>query len=205
MSKAKPKAKTVEDLMKKTLFTKDAIECLLKMFKKYTSKNKKVDKSKFQDMLYAEFAFTHDLLMERIFTAFDSDGDGFIDEEEWVIGFNIYLANGIDEKKMKFAFRVYDLKNEGVFTRESMYYFLKDCFYKAVIEEDPDEAPKDLVEMMMKMMDKGKVQKVSYEDFESAVKKESLLLEFLGYFFPEKKYADKFCTLIGGGKNPWRI
>ncbi|XP_033762067.1 EF-hand calcium-binding domain-containing protein 1-like [Pecten maximus] len=209
MSRSKPKAKMVEDLAKKTRFKKDAVQCLLMMFREYATEVKnadkpQVDKSKFRDMLQAEFSLTDNVLMDRVFQAFDMDRDTVINEEEWVVGFSVYLSKELDEKKLKFMFRVYDFKDEGSITRESMFYFLKDSFVWTVIsEEDADEAPKDLVEIVLKKMDLDKDQRVSYEDFAKVVKEEPLLLEFLGQCLPEAQCVDRFCTLLTGDKSPW--
>lgn len=195
--------------MRKTQLRKDAVECLMMMFREMATKSKNADrlyveKSRFKEMLYKEFAMTDDSLNERVFTAFDADRDQCISEEEWVIGFSIYLSKENDEKKLRFMFRAYDIKDEGYITRESMFYFLKGCFAMAVVsEEDAEEAPKDLVEIALKKLDFDKDSKVSYGDFAQIVSEEPLLIECLGTCLPQPHVIKKFSTLIAGDKSPW--
>ncbi|OWF42597.1 EF-hand calcium-binding domain-containing protein 1-like [Mizuhopecten yessoensis] len=207
MSRSKPKAKMVEDLMKKTKYKKDVVECLLKMFRVYDTKLKniekfRVEKSKFRYMLQAVFCLTDDILMDRVFRAFDTDSDGSICEEEWVIGFSVFLSKDVDDRKTKFVFRAYDLKDEGYITREAMFYFLKNCLVKTPTEEDPDEGPKELVEILLKILDLDRDGRVSYDEFATGVKEDPMLLESLGRCLPEQQYVDQFYSFLSGDKTP---
>ncbi|XP_042328609.1 EF-hand calcium-binding domain-containing protein 1 isoform X3 [Sceloporus undulatus] len=85
------------------------------------------------------------------------------------------------------CFEVYDLNSDGYISREEMFHMLKNSLLKQPSEEDPDEGIKDLVEITLKKMDYDHDGKLSYVDFEKAVRDENLLLEAFGPCLPDMK------------------
>uniref|UniRef100_A0A1A8G2Q9 EF-hand calcium binding domain 1 n=1 Tax=Nothobranchius korthausae TaxID=1143690 RepID=A0A1A8G2Q9_9TELE len=122
---------------------------------------------------------------------FDKDRDGFLSLEEWLKGMTVFLRGTLEEK-IKYAFSVYDLNEDGEMSREEMFYFLKDTLPGLPPEENLEEAVKFLVEIPMKRMDTNKDGLVSLEEFEAAVKKENLLLEAFGPCLPDTMTTRKF-------------
>lgn len=57
-------------------------------------------------------------------------------------------------------------------------------------EEDPDEGIRDLSELALKKLDVDRDGKISFQDYETAVKEEPLLLEAFGQSLP----TDENCT-----------
>ncbi|XP_048462352.1 calaxin isoform X2 [Rhincodon typus] len=90
------------------------------------------------------------------------------------------------------CFEVFDLNGDGFISREEMFHMLKSSLIKQPTEEDPDEGVKDLVEIALKKMDYDHDNKVSYADFEKAVKVDNLLLEAFGSCLPDSKSALAF-------------
>ncbi|XP_054847924.1 calaxin isoform X3 [Eublepharis macularius] len=90
------------------------------------------------------------------------------------------------------CFDVYDLNSDGYVSREEMFHMLKNSLLKQPSEEDPDEGIKDLVEITLKKMDYDHDGKLSYADFEKAVREENLLLEAFGPCLPDMKCAMAF-------------
>ncbi|OWF51891.1 EF-hand calcium-binding domain-containing protein 1-like [Mizuhopecten yessoensis] len=200
-AKARSRRKLVDDLHRKSHFGVPEVERLLKMHQKNAGTHGKSDKPKmerqrFADLLYEEFKMTDDVLMDRIFRAFDVDADGYLSDEEWVLGFSTFLKGSLEEK-MKYTFKVYDQNADGFISREEMFQFLKNSLVTQQTEEDPDEGIKELVELLLKKMDDDHDSKLSLKDFEQAVQEEPLLLELLGPCLPSRKFTEKFLTLIG--------
>ena len=81
---------------------------------------------------------TDDMLMDRIFRAFDRDNDSNICMEEWIHGLSVFLRGSLEEQ-MSYCFNVYDLNSNGYITREEMFQMLKHSLIKQPTEEDPDE------------------------------------------------------------------
>ncbi|XP_048366335.1 calaxin isoform X3 [Sphaerodactylus townsendi] len=122
----------------------------------------------------------------RVFRAFDKDNDSCVSVTEWVEGLSIFLRGTLEEK-IKYCFDVYDLNSDGYISREEMFHMLKNSLLKQPSEEDPDEGIKDLVEITLKKMDYDHDGKLSYTDFEKAVRDENLLLEAFGPCLPDMK------------------
>merc|ERR1712035_171432 len=166
---------------KKLRFDRTEIEKLLIKFTKLTTGNQKqlIDRNQFRDLLHDSFCMTEEILMDRVFRAFDEDLDGFISMKDWVQGLSTFLRGSLEEKT-KYTFKVYDLNGDGFISREEMFQLLKNCLVKQPAEEDPDEGVKELVEITLKKMDIDKDSKLSKGDFESSVQSEQLLLEAFG-------------------------
>ncbi|XP_045168994.1 calaxin-like [Mercenaria mercenaria] len=189
-------------------FTKQEIERLLQLFKEFTKaqtievKRGKggLDRNRFRDILHQHFEMTDDVLMDKVFRAFDSDNDGYISDEEWVIGMAIFLKGTIEEQS-RFCFGVYSTRGEdGYISREEMYLLLKNCLVQHHQEEDAEEMQKDLVELAIKKIDFDHDGKVSVEDYMNSVKQETLLIEALGPCLPTPKCKDTFLELVADDK-----
>nr|XP_015814244.2 calaxin [Nothobranchius furzeri] len=150
-----------------------------------------VDRLKFKVYLHDMFRLSKEKMTDGIFRVFDKDRDGFLSLEEWLKGMTVFLRGTLEEK-IKYAFSVYDLNEDGEMSREEMFYFLKDTLPGLPPEENLEEAVKFLVEIPMKRMDTNKDGLVSLEEFEAAVKKENLLLEAFGPCLPDTMTTRKF-------------
>ncbi|XP_035039305.2 EF-hand calcium-binding domain-containing protein 1-like [Hippoglossus stenolepis] len=143
-----------------------------------------LDRNRFRTLLYNKFGMTDDLIMDRVFRTFDKDNDSFVNEKEWIEGLCIFLRGTLDEK-IKYCFNVYDLNSDNYISREKMFHMLKDSLIRQPSEEDPDEGVKELVEMTLKKMDYDHDGRLSFDDFNKAVKEENLLLEAFGTCLPD--------------------
>ncbi|XP_074048915.1 calaxin-like isoform X1 [Macrotis lagotis] len=180
-----------------THFNKDEMECLVKLFYSFMDKGDEqdiqggLDRTEFRNILHNVFGMTDDMLMNRVFGAFDKDNDSQINTTEWVEGLSIFLR-GTFEEKVKYCYQVYYLNGEGYISQEVMFDLLKNSLLRHTVEEDPEEGIKELVELTMKKMDCDNDGKLSYEDFEQAVKKDHLLLEVFGPCLPESEKCLEF-------------
>ncbi|KAF7649444.1 hypothetical protein LDENG_00141400 [Lucifuga dentata] len=179
-------------------FRKPETECLIRGFNGLLGESSVpgkavtgLDRGKFRSILHSTFGITDDMMLDAVFRTFDKDNDGLVNMEEWIEGLSVLLRGTLDEK-IKYCFYVYDLNGDKYISREEMLHMLKDCFIKLPVEDDPDEAVKDLVEITLKMMDYDKDGRLSYEDFEQAVRKENLLLEAFGPCLPDTAHILKF-------------
>ncbi|XP_060085839.1 calaxin-like [Ylistrum balloti] len=205
-AKARSRRKLVEDLHRKSHFEIHEVELLLKLHQRNAdtpgkSDKPKIDRQKFADILYEEFKLTDDVLNDRIFRAFDVDADGYLSEEEWVLGLSTFLKGSIEEK-LKYTFKVYDQNADGFISREEMFQFLKNSIITQQTEEDPDEGIKELIEVILKLADCDHDSKLSLKDYEQTILEENLLLELLGPCLPLPKYTNKFLSSIGCDVTP---
>ncbi|XP_069715731.1 calaxin isoform X2 [Phaenicophaeus curvirostris] len=138
-------------------FNRSEVECLIKLFDMLVAKSSGrstavgFDQNMFRDALHCTFGMTDDILMDRVFCIFDRDHDNCINVMEWVEGLSIFLRGTLEER-IKYCFEVYDLNQDGYISREEMFQLLKNSFLKHPSEEDPNEAAKDLIDIVMKLM-----------------------------------------------------
>ncbi|KAL0961897.1 hypothetical protein UPYG_G00333100 [Umbra pygmaea] len=169
---------------------KTEAECLIHLFNRHLEDQSDrrvgngLDRGTFRNILHKTFGMTDDMIMDRVFRAFDKDNDSYVGVKEWIEGLSIFLRGTLDEK-IKYCFDVYDLNGDGYISREEMFHLLKSCLIRQPTEEDPDEGIKDLVELTLKKMDYDHDGKLSYADFEKAVNDENLLLEAFGTCLPD--------------------
>uniref|UniRef100_A0A8C9NSY0 EF-hand calcium binding domain 1 n=1 Tax=Spermophilus dauricus TaxID=99837 RepID=A0A8C9NSY0_SPEDA len=183
-------------------FNKSEVTCLIKLFYNLVGDVAErpvavvgLDRNAFRNILHVTFGMTDDMIMDRVFRTFDKDNDGCINVSEWVNGLTVFLRGSLDEK-MKYCFEVFDLNGDGFISKEEMFHMLKNSLLKQPSEEDPDEGIKDLVEITLKKMviililnDDGKI---SFADYEKAVREETLLLEAFGPCLPDPKSQMEF-------------
>ncbi len=89
-----------------------------------------MDRKLFRQFLHSSFNMTDDILMDRIFKYFNTNNDGDITRDEWIMGFNIFLKGaccrqlnvssylsklltGTIEEQMIYCFTIYDLNDDG--------------------------------------------------------------------------------------------
>uniref|UniRef100_A0A8C2UX88 EF-hand calcium-binding domain-containing protein 1-like n=1 Tax=Chinchilla lanigera TaxID=34839 RepID=A0A8C2UX88_CHILA len=177
-------------------FKKSEVECLIKLFHSFLEKtgNTGLDQSTFREILHDVFGMTDDMLMNRVFYAFDRNKDNYVNVEEWVRGLSVFLR-GTFEEKLKFCFEVYYLNGDGYISREEIFDMLKNSIHQESHEEDADEGVRELVDLILTKMDYDNDGKVSFTDFERAVRQDQLLLEVFGPCLPEAKNCLHFEAL----------
>ncbi|XP_025895248.1 EF-hand calcium-binding domain-containing protein 1 [Nothoprocta perdicaria] len=179
-------------------FNRKEVERLIKLFNTLAAESRErfaaaagLDRNMFRNILHCTFGMMDDMIMDRVFRAFDKDNDSCISVVEWVEGLSVFLRGTLEEK-IKYCFEVYDLNGDGYISRDEMFHMLKNSLLKQPSEEDPDEGIKDLVEITLKKMDYDHDGKLSFLDFEKAVREENLLLEAFGPCLPDIKSSMAF-------------
>uniref|UniRef100_A0A4W2CJT9 Calaxin n=1 Tax=Bos indicus x Bos taurus TaxID=30522 RepID=A0A4W2CJT9_BOBOX len=189
-------------------FSKFEVKCLINLFYNLVGEVTErqgviigLDRNAFRNILHMTFGMTDDMIMDRVFRGFDKDNDGCISVTEWVYGLSVFLRGTLEEK-MKYCFEVFDLNGDSFISKEEMFHMLKNSLLKQPSEEDPDEGIKDLVEITLKKMDHDHDGKLSFADYEQAVREETLLLEAFGPCLPDPKVTA--CVHRTETKTPYR-
>ncbi|NXI28749.1 EFCB1 protein, partial [Sterrhoptilus dennistouni] len=185
-------------------FNKSEVECLVNLFDTLVARASSqfagagFDRTVFRDTLHSAFGMTDEVVLDRVFSTFDKGNNGCITVVEWVEGLAV-LLRGTLEEKMKYCFAVYDLNGDGYISRDEMFQMLKNSLLIQPADEEPDEGVKDLVDLVLKKMastylfvlfllqDYDHDGKLSFADFEKAVREEKLLLEVFGPCLPDIK------------------
>ncbi|XP_040116219.1 EF-hand calcium-binding domain-containing protein 1-like isoform X2 [Oryx dammah] len=132
----------------------------------------------------------------NLFFAFDKDNDNYINVKEWVKGLSVFLR-GTFEEKLKFCFEVYYFNGDGYISRERIYDMLKNSLHQQSPGEETDEGIRELVDIALKKMDYDNDGRISFADFEKAVKEDRLLLEVFGPCLPDAKSIRQEILRIG--------
>ncbi|XP_073319337.1 calaxin [Pagrus major] len=179
-------------------FNKTEVKCLIRHYKQLLGQPAVpgraahgLDRGTFRCMLHNIFRMTDDMIMDGVFKTFDKDNDGYVSMKEWVEGLSVFLRGTLDEK-IKYCFHVYDFNGDSYISREEMFRMLKNSLITQPTEEEPDEGIKDLVEITLKMMDRDHDGRLSFADFEKAVREENLLLEAFGNCLPDATSIETF-------------
>jgi len=84
-------------LLRKTHFDKDQVRALMQIYKAFKGTSP-MDRLRFREMVASCFGTTDNVMLDRIFQAFDADNLGTVSETEWIIGLSIQLKGTLDEQ-----------------------------------------------------------------------------------------------------------
>ncbi|KAJ7374234.1 Calcineurin subunit B type 1 [Desmophyllum pertusum] len=105
-----------------THFDADEIRRLGKRFRK-------LDLDKSGALSVEEFMSLPELqqnpLVQRVIDIFDTDGNGEVDFKEFIEGVSQFSVKGDKESKLKFAFMIYDMDNDGFISNGELFQVLK--------------------------------------------------------------------------------
>merc|ERR1719352_908064 len=102
-------------------------------------------------------------LVQRVIDIFDEDGSGEVDFQ----GVSQFSVKGDKDAKLKFAFRIYDLDNDGYICNGELFKVLK----MMVGSNLKDTQLQQVVDKTMRLADKDEDGKISFEEFSKAVGK----------------------------------
>jgi len=64
-------------------------------------------------------------LVQRVIEIFDDDGNGEVDFQEFIHGVSQFSVKGDQTSKLKFAFRMYDIDNDGFISNGELFQVMK--------------------------------------------------------------------------------
>ncbi|KFW86326.1 Kv channel-interacting protein 4, partial [Manacus vitellinus] len=102
-----------------------------------------------------------------LFNAFDTDHNGSVSFEDFVMGLSILLRGTVQEK-LNWAFNLYDINKDGYITKEEMLDIMKaiyDMMGKCTYPVLKEDAPRQHVETFFQKMDKNKDGVVTIDEF----------------------------------------
>lgn len=163
------------------LFTKDELDRLRKRFQKIDADSSgKIEKNEFMSIP----GVADNPLGMRIMDVLDSDRNGKISFDEFINGLSIFLTanhgenNKNKNEKLKFAFKIFDIDNDGYISNGELFIVLKMMIGDNVSDQDLQ----DLVDRTIAEADVEYDQMISFEEFVNVIKttdvEKSLTLDF---------------------------
>ncbi|XP_050733076.1 calcineurin subunit B type 2 isoform X2 [Eriocheir sinensis] len=104
-------------------------------------------------------------LVQRVIDIFDADGNGEVDFKEFIQGMSQFSVKGDKESKMRFAFRIYDMDNDGYISNGELFQVLK----MMVGNNLKDTQLQQIVDKTILFADKDEDGKISFDEFCSVV------------------------------------
>ncbi|EGD74155.1 calcineurin B [Salpingoeca rosetta] len=112
-------------------------------------------------------------LVERVLAIFDDNNDGEIDFEEFIKGISLFSVQGDREKKLRFAFQIYDVDCDGYISNGELFQVLK----LMVGNNLKDSQLQQIVDKTIIYADKDGDGRVSFEEFCAVVGQSDVRLE----------------------------
>ncbi len=128
-------------------------------FKEIAGDDQLIDKDEFRNGL----GISNNDISDRLFDIFDQDGSGSIDYDEFMGGIRS-MVEGTDKDKIKFAFQLHDLDNNGYIDRDELKALIQQSFFENQV--DYDEFQLDLlVDEFFDRADKDMSGTIDYNEF----------------------------------------
>jgi len=119
-------------------------------------------------------------IASRMFHCFSLKGRDFVSWKEFLVGLAIVLK-GTDDEKVRFLFWIYDIKNEGLVSREQM---------ESIMKDDVIDASKPLGEILDKLFQEASVEdegKVRFQQIKTWALENKNLTALTSWLFDENK------------------
>ncbi|OAD59757.1 EF-hand calcium-binding domain-containing protein 1 [Eufriesea mexicana] len=184
-------------LARNTHFNLREVEALSIIHRKCVQTLGPISRLTFRDIFHAGFDFTENirhLLIDKLFSVIDKHNALQIYCDQWIEGLSVMLRGNLDEK-IQFAYQVYDSMSTHRLKKEQIFPIMRGCLIKLQNDENPEEAVKDLIDLLIKKLDVDRDGAISQEDFKTAVKERNqLLLECMGPVFPSREARHVFLS-----------
>uniref|UniRef100_A0A8C4UW55 Potassium voltage-gated channel interacting protein 3 n=1 Tax=Falco tinnunculus TaxID=100819 RepID=A0A8C4UW55_FALTI len=174
----------LEQLLARTKFTKKELQSLYRGFKNECPSGL-VDEETFK-FIYSQFFPQGDAstYAHFLFDAFDSDHNGVLCFQDFVVGLSV-LLRGTVHQKLKWAFNLYDINKDGYITKEEMLEIMKsiyDMMGRCTHPTLRDSAPAEHVELFFQKMDRNGDGVVTFEEFLETCQKDKDIMSSMQIF-----------------------
>ncbi|XP_013775266.1 frequenin-1-like isoform X2 [Limulus polyphemus] len=123
-----------------------------------------------------------------VFRVFDENKDGAIEFEEFIRALSV-TSRGNVEEKLDWAFKLYDVDDDGYITREEMYSIV-DAIYQMLGNQsgenknEEEDTPQERVDKIFQHLDKNHDDKLTLEEFREGSKGDEKIVQALSLYSP---------------------
>ncbi|KAI3635485.1 hypothetical protein MIR68_006123 [Amoeboaphelidium protococcarum] len=169
-------------------FSRKEVAKLKLEFEQISRKHDSITKDQFMDVIknHVQFWQAGSMFLERLFDAFDVNGDRNIDCAEFINGMQI-LIRGTPQQKMELTFKMYDLNRDGRVTQKEIVKFLAQI-YSTYYNEDHTAQVKEMAKRLFDDLDINGDGELSLEEYKLSALKEPMLMNFVEQFLGEKEW-----------------
>ncbi|KAF2898849.1 hypothetical protein ILUMI_07328 [Ignelater luminosus] len=195
----KKHVRLIHRLTKELHFSQEELENILLIYyniqKQSEDKQHGITKDQFKEFLHNTLDMTDTEITNRIVHTVSRGPSPIITMETWARVMSLFLRGTLEEK-IKHCYSVYDIMFNGKIGRDIMVGFLDNCIISSSSDEDPEDAVKDLVEVLAKKIDLDRDGIISFEDYRKSCLAEPALLELLGPCLPSRLAVHSFLTFL---------
>nr|XP_019044932.1 calcium-binding protein NCS-1 [Kwoniella bestiolae CBS 10118]OCF23862.1 calcium-binding protein NCS-1 [Kwoniella bestiolae CBS 10118] len=178
-SQSKLSADDLADLQKNTYFDKKELQQWYKGFLKDCPSGQ-LNKEEFKKIYKQFFPFGDpSQFADYVFNVFDEDKSGTIEFKEFICALSVTSRGRLDEK-LKWAFQLYDINQDGYITYDEMLQIVR-SIYKMTgqmvqLPEDED-TPEKRVDKIFRNMDLNKDAKLTFDEFKEGSKQDPTIVQ----------------------------
>ncbi|XP_070539858.1 calsenilin-like isoform X4 [Ptychodera flava] len=174
----------LDELVRNTKFSKKELQLMYRGFKQECPTGI-VDEDTFKD-IYAQFFPQGDASQyaHYVFNTFDTDHNGTISFEEFVLGLSV-LSRGTLNEKLNWAFNLYDVNRDGLITREEMFLIIQAIYEMMGRYSEPTfegVSPKEHAEKIFQKMDLNRDGVITMEEFMDSCKMDENITKSISMF-----------------------
>ncbi|WJX92498.1 Calcineurin B-like protein 4 [Trifolium repens] len=165
-------------LASETSFTIGEVEILKELYKKLSTSIVKNGLIQKEELHFALFRSRNkrNLFVDRMFDLFDVNRNGHIEFGEFIRSLSIFHPKAPQEDKIKYAFKLYDLRHTGYIEREE----LKEMVLAILVESDvvlSDDVVETIVDKTFLEADSKGDDRIDLEEWNEYVRKNPSLLK----------------------------
>jgi len=183
-SQSKLSPEVLADIQKKTYFDRKEIEQWYKGFQKDCPTGS-LDKDEFCKIYKQFFPFGDPTIFaQHVFNVFDADKNGQIEFKEFICALSVTSRGHLDEK-LKWAFQLYDIDNDGSITYDEMLQIVESIYKMTgdMVKLPSDEdTPEKRVLKIFRNMDKDQDEQLTFDEFVQGSKQDPTIVQALSLY-----------------------
>lgn len=164
-------------ITRKFKISKSDVKVYQKLFKQHCPKGNHLSRKDFKSVYNQLFPGDCSEFADQMFRTFDTDGDGKVDFLEFLTGLCMTDSDDVNEK-IEWAFKMYDVDGNGTISMDEVKK-LSMAYYKMIYGYENQEESEVVAKELFQLMDKDNDEKITFQEFNDAAKKNSEILNML--------------------------